>query len=856
MTTYGYDRYDINPGSSFPNLYGLPLLSQYGVEPFRATPANYTTIILNWTQPQGTALSYRLLSNRYGFPVDQNDGDILMQSSTYFGSSYADLNVIPGTYHYYGIYIENLPNIWIRAGFASCLSPVNYSSGAWLYSLLPEYFRTINDNELTTDAIGNAYLQQFLNVAGWGLDYLKTQYNVLFNHLNSPLAIPLGDLMNLAEQIGMPFAPELPTATLRKAVADWAHVCQERGTPTGIDNHIDLLSGYNVDLQQGKNLMLENDQSCFTDPVQETWNISIGYAVNEMVSYGNYIYKCIALGNLGNAPTGTTSANTWWQVVQNVDDPRSTLANPATLGGVNTWEAIYPALENGTFLAPVGTLVNGIGIESPASSALWNTNDIRVYNKQVTAQDVMLRSVSRLSTDVTPANSAILAPDKLQPIKDGIPVPFASPSLNAWLPSVRYDTGAIVSYGGIPFIASRASTNAPPPSPGTPLNANSSFESGVTPWTGHNGATVAQSSAFAFQGTHSMLLTPNGTTANPFALTEVIPVIPLATYTASSWVYIPAGFGAVQIIANWFDSLGQYIFSSSGSTVSVAAATWTAITLQTTAPPNAATVQVIPQLTGTPASSVVSYWDLAQLSCSGTPEWSVLSTDNRIRLLSSAYTSQSLTVGTNQTVPVVPYVEWYDSWGQIITSNGQSRLFARTPTPGTPGTPANLSYDSFTLGIGSFLNGRQMDTSDQSWATQTGAFLISGFSGGSVYPAVVGQRSISVVTGLAGTSGANCFLGVTFASGATTGQSQGLLFRYVSLTSYWRATRTGLYLANGGAPALIGTYSTPFQDGDRMNVLLNGTTITVYRNGVQVYTTTGQTVNQTATLHGMVVENT
>lgn len=856
MTTYGYDKYDLNPGSSFPNLYGLPLLTQYSVEPFTATPVNYTTIILNWTRPQAAAMSYRLIANRYGFPVDQNDGDIVMESASYFGSSYADLDVIPGTYHYYGIYIQTEPTIWIRAGFASCLSPVNYASGQWMYDLLPEYFRTIDDNELTSDAIGNPYLQQFLNVIGWSLDYLKTQYNVLYNHLNDPLAIPLGDLMNLAEQLGMPFAPELPTATLRKAVADWTHVCQERGTSQGIGNHIDLLSGYDADLRQGKNLMLENDQSCFTDPVQETWNASIGYLVNEMVSFGNYIYKCIATGNLGHSPTGTTSANTWWQVVQNTDDPHNTLYNPGTLGGVNTWEAIYPALENGTFLAPIGTLVNGIGIESPASSALWNTNDIRVYNKEGTTQDIMLRSVSRLATDVTAANATILAPDKLQPVKDGIPVPFVTPLLDPWLPTVRYSTGTMVSYNGVPYVAARASTNATPPGPGTPLNANSSFESGVTPWTAHNGATAAQSTAFAFQGTHAMSLTPNGTTATPGALSELIPAIPLASYTASSWVRITAGYSAVQIVANWFDSLGQYISTSSASTISVPAATWTYVVLQAPAPANAATVQVVPQLTGTPAASVVSYWDLTVLSCAGTPEWSVLSTDNRVRLMSSAYTSQSLTIGTNETVQVVPYVEWYDAWGNLITSNGQNRLFARTTTPGTPGTPANLTYDSFTFGVGSFLNGRTTDTSDQVWATQTGAFLISGYSGGSAYPSVVGQRSISVVTGLSGTSGANCSLGVTFASGAQSGQSQALIFRYSDLTHYWRATRTGLYLANGGSPTLIGTYSTAFQDGDRMNVLLNGTSITVYRNGVQVYTTTGQTVNQTATLHGIGVETT
>ena len=83
---------------------------------------DYATIMLQWTQPQGSIMDFRLLSNRYGFPVDENDGNILIDSSAFPGTAYADQDVIPGAYHYYGIYLLT-EGVWNRAGFASCLSP-------------------------------------------------------------------------------------------------------------------------------------------------------------------------------------------------------------------------------------------------------------------------------------------------------------------------------------------------------------------------------------------------------------------------------------------------------------------------------------------------------------------------------------------------------------------------------------------------------------------------------------------------------------------------------------------------------------------------------------------------------------
>ncbi len=855
MSTYGYSVYDygyfwqgkLNPSTKH-NYYGLTLYSQLDVTPFVAMPRDYRTIMLSWRQPQGTMYGFRLVANRYGFPVDQNDGDILIDSATFPGTSYADQQVIPGQYHYYGIYLQitnTQPALWERAAFAVTLAPANNGMGQRMFDLLPTYFRENLNGELTQDAAGNQYLKQYLDVIGWGADYLKTQYDLLYRHLNDPMVIPLGDLVNLATQLGMPFQPEVPAHVMRKALANWTHVCQQRGTPGGLGENITLLTGYPVDLQSGLNKMLENDQSMPLHPMPGAWSGNISYALNELVSFGNYIYKCIqATTNLGNAPTGSTSANTWWTVQQNVTDPASTLANPATVGGINTWQVLYPALDaGGTYSIPSGSLVGTIGLADPVSGSNFQHNAFSVFNKAGTTQDVMLRSVSQVTADRTGSNTN-MTPDPLQAVKDGVPIPRISPDTNSWDSTKRYATNEIVLYNGMLFQALRASKNATPPSPGSPLNANPYFETNVTPWTALNSATLAQSAAQSFQGTHSMSITPDGTHATPGALSEAITVIPGASFILSGWVYITAGYNGAQLAVNWYDPFGQLISTTTSSTVNVGAAAWTQVSVAATAPGSAATAKVVAQLTGTPANTVVSFWDSVVLACWQTPEWGVLSRDQRLRMMMSAYAD-----GPAATAQVVPFIEWYDESGKPIISNGLARVTARTAVAGTPGGAPNLTYDSFNLGQNTFLNGRQTDSKDQTWTTKTGAWTLSGFNNGSAFPANAASRSVATVTSLA--TGIN--LGVTFGSTVPSGTDSGIVFRMVDLTSYWRAGMTGLYKVTGSSAALVGNYSTACQPGDRLVVNLNGNNITVYRNGVQVLTTT-DAYNASATIHGIAVE--
>ena len=150
--------------------------------------------------------------------------------------------------------------------------------------------------------------------------------------------------------------------------------------------------------------------------------------------------------------------------------------------------------------------------------------------------------------------------------------------------------------------------------PNNPLNSNPTFTAGVSPWTA-TGGTITQSAAqthggFAFSG----LLTPNGTSAQAVALSEMFPVHQGGGpfYGTSQWVlldgwfYSPPGTTAFSFSINWYDRAGTYL-STSSSTVTLVAATWTHVQNFFEVPATVAQGQLAPTESGTPASSKLIY---------------------------------------------------------------------------------------------------------------------------------------------------------------------------------------------------------------------------------------------------------
>jgi hypothetical protein len=159
---------------------------------------------------------------------------------------------------------------------------------------------------------------------------------------------------------------------------------------------------------------------------------------------------------------------------------------------------------------------------------------------------------------------------------------------------------------------------------GALLNANRDFETAISPWTGHNGAggstgvALSASSAFAWSGTQSMLMIPDGVTAGPGAISEQCAIAASSTVTGSARLYCPAGYatGATAAI-NWYNASGGLISATTGSAVPLPAAAWAAVTVSGTAPGGARFAALVVSFAGTPAASAFAYADMAILAQSG-----------------------------------------------------------------------------------------------------------------------------------------------------------------------------------------------------------------------------------------------
>jgi hypothetical protein len=145
------------------------------------------------------------------------------------------------------------------------------------------------------------------------------------------------------------------------------------------------------------------------------------------------------------------------------------------------------------------------------------------------------------------------------------------------------------------------------------INTNATFESGITPWVTGNGGTIAQSSTIAHTGSFSLRLTPNGSTANPFAASENDAVTPGQFCQANIWVNCPVGW-ATGASANidWYTS-GSVFISTTTGVVTALTSTWTNLVTNGQAPATAAFGRVSLFMAGTPGATVLTYLDDAYL---------------------------------------------------------------------------------------------------------------------------------------------------------------------------------------------------------------------------------------------------
>jgi hypothetical protein len=133
------------------------------------------------------------------------------------------------------------------------------------------------------------------------------------------------------------------------------------------------------------------------------------------------------------------------------------------------------------------------------------------------------------------------------------------------------------------------------------------FEIGIGDWTAFF-STIDTSTAVVHSGTTALLMTVSGSPVQSYARTTYGTAVHEGdAYTASMWVYSPAG-DDVGAAIDWYDIDLNYL-STSYSEVAVAAATWTQIEVTGTAPATAARAGYGPTLPDSPTAGTLLYMD-------------------------------------------------------------------------------------------------------------------------------------------------------------------------------------------------------------------------------------------------------
>jgi hypothetical protein len=142
-----------------------------------------------------------------------------------------------------------------------------------------------------------------------------------------------------------------------------------------------------------------------------------------------------------------------------------------------------------------------------------------------------------------------------------------------------------------------------------PVNTNPYFETNATDWSNAGYATAARSTVIAHQGTGSILLTPNGSTATPYIQTTAIyPIGAVQRWQAGGWFRSTTANKAVRIKLQWYD-VSNALISETVRDYTAVAAGWVYAVVEGPAPGAATGVRLgIGQL-ATPAAGDTVYAD-------------------------------------------------------------------------------------------------------------------------------------------------------------------------------------------------------------------------------------------------------
>lgn len=253
--------------------YGDLSALKFDVQPFTAISSRTQDGVMDvrWTVPSGTWSNFRLVRNSSGTPINEQDGTVLIESTSP-PSNFVDADLAPGRFYYYAIFLFTA-NAWVRVGRATGLALGEYDYGAMMYRFLPDFWREADSSAnavtqitrspgggVTTALVAgsanrNQPLKRFLEMVGYEFDLLRTEYDTLRN-LRSTDRISGGLLGVLNQMLSVGDESALGVAQQRVIARNAVNLRKRKGTYPGLEAAISAYTSWGADVTDGKNLAL------------------------------------------------------------------------------------------------------------------------------------------------------------------------------------------------------------------------------------------------------------------------------------------------------------------------------------------------------------------------------------------------------------------------------------------------------------------------------------------------------------------------------------------------------------------------------------------------------------------------
>lgn len=174
---------------------------------------------------------------------------------------YYSLFVYVSTYDAAGNYLDG--PVWVKAGDAAALTPINYSHGERLFNLLPPYYQ-FKDGEYTAGTGREGVVKRLLSTVGFELDLTRTLVEGVEQAYDLDV-VQANVLKSLGtSNFGLRFEEGLGDIRYRSMLAAISDLYDERGSIGGLRKLTFVASKYRCKVIEGLNLLNLPDDSEFS----------------------------------------------------------------------------------------------------------------------------------------------------------------------------------------------------------------------------------------------------------------------------------------------------------------------------------------------------------------------------------------------------------------------------------------------------------------------------------------------------------------------------------------------------------------------------------------------------------------